>query len=180
MSEASYTDEFNTLNVVGEVRNDSNLDVSQVSVIVSFYDGTGAFLGEVRGSTLLESLTPGQRAPFHLSLDRPAGMSNYSVKVVGRPTNLLLGPELTVRDTRAYEDDVGFYHVRGVVQNNGSVSSPNTKVVVTLYGRGGGVINTGFAYLEPSQLAPGEEAAFDIRFTHFPKVLNHRVDVVSE
>jgi hypothetical protein len=179
MSDASYTDDFNTLNVVGEVRNDSTLDVGEINVIVSFYDASGSFIYEARSETMLKSLTPGQRSPFLLSLERPEGMNNYSIKAVGRPIPSQLTPQLAVVSTKRYEDSIGFYHVEGVIRNNGSIAAKQAKVVVTLYGRGGGVINVGFAYPEPAQLGPGEQAAFDVRFTYFPKVVDQAV-VVGE
>jgi hypothetical protein len=166
--------------VVGEVRNDSNLDVGDITVIISFYDATGSFISETRGQTMLKTLAPGQRSPFLLSLTRPGGMSNYSIKAVGRPVPPQLNPQISVVKNRAYEDDIGFYHVTGTIQNVGSVIVPQAKVVVTLYGRGGGVINVGFAYPSPAQLKPGVQAAFDVTFTYFPKILSHNIVVVND
>jgi len=177
ISDASYTDEFNTLNVVGEVRNDSNLDVGEVTVVVSFYDTTGNFLSEARDQTMLDHLQPGERSPFLLNLTRPVGMSNYSIKAVGRPVPPQLTSQVAVVQSKAYQDDIGFYHVTGIIENTGSILVQRAKVVVTLYGRGGGVINVGFDYPTPARLAPAERAAFDVKFTYFPHVLEHRIDV---
>jgi len=167
------------LNVVGEVINDSNLDVGEITVIVTFYDAAGSFIHEAQGKTLVENLQPGERAPFLLSLPRPEGMSNYSVKAVGRPTPPRLKPQLVLLSNRRYEDDAGFFHVSGQIKNTGSVAVDRAKVVVTLYGRGGGVINVGFAWPRPATLSPGQTAAFDVSFTYFPKFLDHRVAIVN-
>ncbi len=180
MSEASYTDAFNTLYVVGEVRNDSNMNVGEGSILVSFYDDAGNFISEARGQTTLDHLTPGQRSPFLLSLPRPPGMSNYSIKAVGRPVPLELTSQIAVVQRKAYQDDVGFYHVEGTIENVGTVPVDQAKVVVTLYGRDGGVINVGFDYPVPAHLNSGDRAVFDVKFTYFPKVLNNGVIVISE
>jgi hypothetical protein len=180
MSDASYTDAFNTLYIVGEVRNDSNLDVGNGSILVSFYDDAGSFISEARGQTTLDHLTPGQRSPFLLSLPRPPGMSNYSIKAVGQPVPLELTSQIAVVQRKAYQDDVGFYHVEGTIENVGTVPVNQAKVVVTLYGRDGGVINVGFDYPVPARLNSGDRAAFDVKFTYFPKVLNNSVIVISE
>ena len=179
MSDASYTDGFDTLNVVGEVINDSNLDVGKVTIIVTFYDVAGSFIHEAQGKTLVDNLLPGERAPFLLSLPRPAGMSNYSVKAVGRPTPPRLKPQLALLSNKRYEDDAGFFHVTGQIKNTGSVAVDQAKAVVTLYGRGGGVINVGFAYPQPATLAPGQTATFNVSFTYFPKFLDHHVTIVN-
>lgn len=180
MSEASYIDAFNTLYVVGEVRNDSNMNVGEGSILVSFYDDAGNFISEARSQTTLDHLTPGQRSPFLLTLPRPPGMSNYSIKAVGRPVPLELTSQIAVVQRKAYQDDVGFYHVEGTIENVGTVPVNQAKVVVTLYGRDGGVINVGFDYPVPARLNSGDRAVFDVKFTYFPKVLNNGVIVISE
>ena len=177
MSDTSYTDEFNTLNIIGEVRNDSTLNVGKITVIVSVYDSTGSFISEARGETMLDNLAPGQRSPFLLSLPRPAGMNNYSIKAVGRPVPPELASQVTVKQSRAYEDVAGFYHVKGIIENSGSVLVQQPRVIVILYGRGDGIINVGFDQLLQSRLEPSEQAEFDVRFTYFPKVVTHRVVV---
>ncbi len=179
MSDTSYTDAFNTLNVMGEVRNDSNVDVGDLAVTVSFYNAAGSFINEATTRTMVKNLAPGERAPFILSLPRPAEMSNYSIKAVGRPVPTQLGPQIAVINSTAYEDDTGFYHVRGAVQNKGSVAVSRPKVVVTLYNRGGGIVNVGFTYPVPARLEPTQRATFDVVFTYFPKVLNHRVVIAN-
>jgi hypothetical protein len=179
MSDASYTDDFNTLSVAGEIRNDSNLDVGEISVIASFYDASGNFIHEARSAAMLKSLAPGQRSPFLLNLDRPAGMSNYSIKAVGRPIPASLSPQINIVSMKRYEDTIGFYHVEGVIQNAGSIPVDQARVIVTLYARGGAVINVGFAYPNPTRLHPGDRATFDVKFTYFPKVVDQSV-VVAE
>ncbi|RME47427.1 MAG: hypothetical protein D6796_07675, partial [Caldilineae bacterium] len=180
MSDASYTDAFDTLYVVGEVRNDSNLDVGDIHVTVSFYDAAGTFIGETTGRTMLKTLSPGERSPFLLRLARPVGMSNYSIKAVGRPVPSYLRPQIVLVESRAFEDEAGFYHVAGTVKNTGSVSVPRVRVVVTLYGRDGGVVNVGFDDLSPVPLHPGELAPFDVTFTYFPKILRHAIAITGE
>ena len=180
MSDASYTDPFDILNVVGEVRNDTNLNVGEIVIIASFYDTSGNFISEARGEALLNYLPPGQRSPFLLSLLRPVGMSNYSIKAVGRPAPLELTPQMAIIQPKAYQDEVGFYHVEGGVENVGAIPVDRAKVIVTLYSRGGGVINVGFDYPVPARLNPGDRAAFEVKFTYFPKVLNHSVIVINE
>jgi hypothetical protein len=107
-------------------------------------------------------------------------MSNYSIKAVGQPVPLELTSQIAVVQRKAYQDDVGFYHVEGTIENVGTVPVNQAKVVVTLYGRDGGVINVGFDYPVPARLNSGDRAAFDVKFTYFPKVLNNSVIVISE
>lgn len=180
ISDASFTDEFNILSVVGEVRNDSNLDVGDITIVVTFYDAAGSFISETSGHTMLKTLVPGARSPFLLNLSSPPGMSNYSIKAVGRPVPPQLNPQISVIKSSKFEDEIGFYHVTGVIKNTGSVIVSRAKVIVTLYNRGGGVVNVNFAYPVPAQLKPGDTASFDVAFTYFPKVLNNAIVVVND
>jgi|GEM_PF-918822 len=175
LSDNSYTDEFNTLHVVGEVRNDSNLDVGQTNIAITFYDGAGAVIGTANGQTILEVIPPGEISPFLITLSRPEGMESYSVRAVARPVKPELTPQLSVIQVKRFEDEAGFFHVKGVIENSGSITARRAKVVAVIYGRGGAVINVGFTYLNPPVLAPGERASYEVIFTYFPKYVDQKV-----
>ncbi len=179
MSDASYTDGVGNVHVMGEVRNDSNLNVGEIAITVSFYDGAGNFITDITAPPMISALNPGERAPFAVSLPRPAGMENYSIKAVGRPTSLVLHPQVGIVSISAAEDEVGFYRVSGTVKNMGSVTLDRPKIVVTLLGRGGSLVNVAFGYPSPRRLNPGDIAEFDVAFTYFPNVLDYRLQVTG-
>ena len=182
LSATDYADEVDgTLTIVGEVRNDSALDVGETAIIATFYGADGQVIGEVGGPTLLATLTPGIRSPFILTLPRPAGVANYSLRATGRPVTLAAADGgLVVVNTRRFEDTTGFYHIAGVVQNRETQRVEQARVIVTLYDRGGRVINVGFGYPQPSALAPGDRADFDVTFTYYPKVFSHTAFAVRD
>jgi hypothetical protein len=175
LSATDYADNVDdTLTIVGEVRNDSQLDVGQASVIATFYGDNGQVIGEYGGPTILEALAPGIRSPFIITLPRPPGLADYSLRATARPITLATSEaELKVVNTRRFEDTTGFYHIAGVIENPGAKHVEQARVVVTLYDRGGNVINVGFAYPQPSALSPDSRADFDVSFTYYPKVFSH-------
>jgi hypothetical protein len=175
LSDNSFTDEFNTLHIAGEVRNDSNLDAGQTDIAVTFYDAAGTAIGTANGETILDVIPHGEISPFLLTLSRPNGMVSYSLRAVARPVKPDLNAQLSVVEVKRYEDDTGFFHIRGVVKNNGSLVARRAKVVATIYGRGGAVINVGFAYVNPPILAPGEQGRYEVIFTYFPKYVSQKV-----
>jgi hypothetical protein len=175
LSDNSFTDEFNTLNIVGEVRNDSNLDAGQTDITVTFYDTAGAVIGTANGETILDVIPPGEISPFLITLSRPPGIASYSLRAVARPVAPELNAQLSVVQVKRYEDDTGFFHIQGVVENTGSVVARRTKVVAIIYGRGGSVINVGFTYVNPPILAPGQRAKYEVIFTYFPKYVSQKV-----
>lgn len=182
LSAADYADEVDdTLTIVGEVRNDSHLDVGQAIVTATFYRTDGQVIGEVSGPAMLRALAPGVRSPFVITLPRPTGLANYSLRATGRPITLTsANTELNVVTTRRFEDTTGFYHVAGVIENPGSRRVEQARVIVTLYDRGGRVVNVGFAYPQPPSLSPSERADFDVAFTYYPKVFSHQAIAVGD
>lgn len=175
LSDNSFTDEFNTLHLVGEVRNDSNVDVGQTDIAITFYDSAGAAIGTANGQTILDVIPPGETSPFLITLSRPDGLESYSVRAVARPVTPQLTPQLTVVQVKRFEDEAGFFHVKGVIENSGSIVARRAKVAAVIYGRGGTVINVGFTYLNPPALAPGERASYEVIFTYFPKYVSQKV-----
>lgn len=175
VSDNSYTDEFNTLVIAGEVRNDSNLNAGQTDITVTFYDAAGAVIGAANGETLLKTIPPGEKSPFLISLTRPSGFASYSIRAVARPVAAKQTAQLAVVNVRRYEDDTGFFHITGIIENVGSTISNRTKVVAVIYGRDNGVINVGFTYVNPPTLLPGEQAAFEVIFAYYPRYLTQQV-----
>ena len=182
LSATDYADDVDdTLTIVGEVRNDSHLDVGETTVTATFYGTDGQVIGEVSGSTMLKALAPGVRSPFMITLPSPAGLANYSLRATSRPVTLnTANTELNVINTRRFEDTTGFYHIAGVIENGSERRIANARVIVTLYDRAGRVVNVGFAYPQPLSLSPRDRADFDIAFTYYPKVYSHLAVAIGD
>ena len=175
VSKNNFTDEFNTLTLVGEVRNDSNLDVGHSDITVTFYDAAGTVIDTTHGETLLKVIPPGKKSPFLIALTRPPGFASYSLQAVARPVPPQQSAQLSVLELKRFEDEAGFFHIKGIIENVGSSVTKRTKVAAIIYGRDGDVINVGFAYVNPPTLAPDERAAYDVIFAYYPKYLTPQV-----
>lgn len=175
LSDNNFTDNFNTLTIAGEVRNDSNLNVGQTNITVTFYDAAGAVIGTANGETMLDVLPPGETSPFLITLTRPSGLASYSLRAVARPVSPKHKAQLSVVEVKRFEDDAGFFHIKGIIKNIGNVVAKRSKVAAVIYGRDGRVINVGFAYITPPTLAPGEQANYDVIFTYYPRYLTQAV-----
>lgn len=180
LSDNKFTDEFNILTIAGEVRNDSSLDVGQSQITVNFYNSSGAVIQTTAGKTMLEIIPPGETSPFLITLPRPAGMTSYSLRAVAQPVTPKLSPQLSVIETRRFEDEAGFFHIKGVVKNAGDLTAERAKVAAIIYGRDGRVINVGFTSLVPATLSPGEVATYDIVFTYYPRYVTQKVIAFEE
>jgi len=184
LSASDHMDELDGyLTIVGEVRNDSNMNVGDAVVSVVLYDAQGERQGEIEGEPVLSTLAPGERSPFILKVKRSSSEVHYSVRATARAKSEMHARStstLRVVSSRRFEDDVGLYHIAGVVENKGTGHVEQARVVVILYDRGDGVVNVGFGYPKPAILAPGKYADFDVTFTYYPKVVRHVVLVVAD
>jgi hypothetical protein len=177
MSSHEYEDDLGFFTIVGEVRNDLQMNVGRVLVTATFYNASGDVIEEVSNSTMIDILLPSQRSPFALTLPRPVDLWEYSLRITARPTLEQPLAGLAVVQSRAYEDEVGFYHVTGEVENTGQRTADRVQVVVTLYDKWGKIVNAGFVYSEPRRVRPGEKAAFDCSFNYYPLVKEHAIQV---
>jgi hypothetical protein len=174
-SENNFTDNFNILTIVGEVRNDSNVDVGQTDITVTFYDAAGATIGTANGQTMFDVLPPGEISPFIITLTRPSALASYSLRAVARPVTPQRTAQLSVIEVKRYEDEAGFFHVKGVIENVGNVTAKRTKVAAIIYGRDNRVINVNFTYVSPPTLSPGQRATYDVIFTYYPRYVTQKV-----
>ena len=78
-------------------------------------------------------------------------------------------------EVRRFEDDAGFFHIKGVIENAGNTVAKRIKVAAVIYGRDNGVINVGFTYVNPPILAPGEQATYEVIFAYYPRYLTQQV-----
>jgi hypothetical protein len=175
VSDHNFTDNFNTLTIAGEVRNDSPQEVGQSSINITFYDAAGAVIDVANGETMLKVIPPGETSPFLITLTRPTGLASYSLRAVARPVTSQPAAQLKVVEVKRFEDKAGFFHITGVIQNVGNTTAKRTKVAAVIYGRDGRVINVNFAYVTPPNLAPGARADYDVIFTYYPKYYSQTV-----
>jgi hypothetical protein len=175
LSDNSFTDNFNTLTIVGEIKNDSPAAVGHTNILATFYDAGGAVIETAAGPSLLKTVGAGEISPFLITLSRPAGMVSYSLRATARPAEPAAAAQISVSETKRYEDTTGFLHIKGAITNVGNSAARRVKVAAVLYGRDGRVINVGFAYASPPSLAPGHQAAYDITFAHYPRFFSQKV-----
>ena len=177
MSSHEYEDDLGFITIVGEVRNDLQMNAGKVLVTATFYNASGDVIEEASTSTMMDILLPGQRSPFALTLPRPVDLWEYSLRITARPTLEQPLAGLEVVQSHAYEDEVGFYHVTGEVENTGQRTADRVQVIVTLYDKWGKIVNAGFVYSAPRRVRPGEKAAFDCSFNYYPLVKEHAIQV---
>jgi hypothetical protein len=144
------------------VQNDLSEQIRFVRVPVTLLNDGGKVLGTDYGYTGLNTLPPGERACFAISISGPpAGWASYEL---GEPTYLTGGeplPKLTTFDDQgSYDPTSGDYKVEGKVRNDHGSRVEYIEVIATLYDAQGIVVNCGSHDPNTRDLNPGESSDF--------------------
>jgi len=180
VSHRRYVDEFGELRIVGEVRNDFDVNAQAVVITALLYDAQGRELERVTVPTLLKLVRAGQRVPFLIVRPVPKGLHSYTLLAAGVSTTQLSAASLAVVEKKQYEDQAGLYHVEGRVSNVGATAVDYVRVALTIYDADGDVVNAEAAYTTPQRLAPGESGAFHLTVLQAPQALRYVVQVEGE
>ena len=93
-------------------------------------------------------MIPPPSTPLYPVPPFPSGETNYQPPVI--------------LSQSSYVNNFGSMHIVGEVLNQAPVTAKFVKVIATFYNANGQVIGTDFTYADPSDLAPGQRAPFDI------------------
>jgi hypothetical protein len=138
-------------------------------------------VGTASSETIVDILSPGQHSPFIIYVPNKIDLPKFSLRATAQPISRVgNAPQADLVKIRRYEDSAGFFHVAGVIENQSKSPLDHSRVVVTLYDRGGRVVNIGFAYPKPTSIAVGGRADFDVTFTYYPQVFSQEAFVIAE
>ena len=156
-----YVGSDGELHIVGEVQNNLEYTVGQVSVRATLFSGDGGVAGEAEVGSMIRTLSPGMRAPFDIVVldgglrDAAAyGLDlDYEVSV---PKSQVID----IVDSELKRDGLGNLVIAGTVANRGDITANTVSVVATLYDRGGDVVAASRLHTEPDYLRSGDVARF--------------------
>jgi hypothetical protein len=171
LSHSEAGSDFGSLYIVGEVKNNLSSMVNYVQIVGTFYDAGGTIIDSDYTYTDLDYLRPGEKSPFRLIISDEAVASrieNYTLSVNWEPVNadpaaVAEATVLTIEEGEQREAEFGGYEVVGQVTNGGTRNTEYVKVTATFYDENGRVIDTDYTYTDPSDLAAGQSAPFEIR-----------------
>jgi hypothetical protein len=170
LGSSQISTDFGSTYIVGEVRNNLSDVVEYVQIVGSFYDSSGLLIDTDFTYTDLDYLRPAEKSPFKLIISDESVASridNYTLSVNWEPVYanasiVAAATVLTIQEGEQRIGEFGWYEVVGEVVNGGTDSTEYVKVVATFYDEAGQVINTDFTYTDPSDLAAGQSAPFEL------------------
>lgn len=163
---STYVDSINYLHIVGEVVNNTNTTTRFVRISVDIYTTAGQLVATDSTYTEIDNLAAHDRGCFDVSLQQPAGWASYRFEPVTYSVSSALLPSLTqIGVSGSYDVSDRSYRVLGEVHNDGATRVTFVEPIGTLYDGAGMVVGCDFTFVNSTDLDPGQQSAFEIRFS---------------
>ena len=167
---SQYVDEFGYFYVLGEISNDSEESLVNITLKAKFLDSDGRVLGEYFRNPEISVINPNEISPFEIIYLDPS--TSEKVKNFTIATNFQIAdkqdtkPEgLFIESVNSRLDFTGFYYINGKIKNEGIKNANNVTVVATIYDKKGNVIGITKSVTEPFVIPSGQTAAFGLAVT---------------
>ena len=162
---SSFVDESDLMHVYGEVRNISNMSMTNITINGSFYDKSGRQLNDYQRSCELPTINAGGICPFeiiYIDTKTTNKVEDFKLTAQGIVSDTSEPTKLKFHSDNSRLDILGFYYINGRISNEGSITATDSSVVATLYDKDGKVIAIGRALAEPANILPDSLANFGI------------------
>ena len=164
---SQYVDEFGYLYILGEISNDSEESLSNITLKATFFDSDGRMLGEYYRHPEISVINPNEISPFEIIYLDPSTsekVKNFTIDTkfqTGNKQNTK--PEsLFIESVNSRLDLTGFYYINGKIKNEGLQNANNVSVVATVYDKKGNVIGITKSVTEPFVIIPEQTSAFGL------------------
>ncbi len=155
-----FIDNFDSLNVVGLVRNNTDRIVDNIEVEVEIFDANNVSVWVETTYADLYNVVPGGVTPFSLTIyDDLANVDNYVATVVGNSTTEFEPAALDFLNVIMVHDDNGDTHIIGeLINNTGQPVELNSLAAATYDATGliqtANYYSTAIRYLDPGASGP--------------------------
>ncbi|MFZ3069959.1 MAG: hypothetical protein WA110_02410 [Anaerolineaceae bacterium] len=154
------------LHIVGEVANNSNKPIQNVTLTASLYrSASSTSIATIHGQPFQQVIGPGERACFNLYILKPAKYASYSLAQPNYQTSPDLFPEFTFSEVAAgFDANNAWYQIRGKAQNQSGAALDNIRVVGTLYNPQGDVVGCDQSFVSFTEENPYEAGDFTLYY----------------
>lgn len=148
-----YVGNDGSLHVVGEIQNNLEYTINQVSVEAVLYSGEGEEVATTDTNSLIRTVSPGMKAPFDIVFAGAESekVASYSLDLdykVSAPKSQVI----EIIDSELKRDKLNNLMIAGTVANKGEITANTVSIVATLYDRDGNVAVVSKHQTEPDYL----------------------------
>ncbi len=161
-NDQKYIGDDGSLHVVGEILNDLEAPLNQISVRVTLLDENQDVITVKETNSLVNTIMPGMKGPFDLILTSGKEASNtesYRLELdyeISPPKNQVI--EIT--ESELSRDNLGNLMIKGTVANQGEITANTVAVIATLYDSKGNVAAVSRVHPEPDYLKTKDDMFF--------------------
>ena len=162
-NDQSYIGDDGVYHVVGEIQNNLESPLNQVSVAVTLFDEEKNVLISKETRSLVNTIMPEMRGPFDLIFSNinPEQIKSYSLDLdysISEPK----GQVISITSSELSRDNHDNLIVSGTVENNGDITANTVAVIATLYDRNGNVAAVSKTHPEPDYLGSEDDTFFAV------------------
>lgn len=156
-----YSGDDGAIHIVGEIRNDLEMPLNQISVHATLFDKNNNIIGIKETNSLVNIIMPQMKGPFDFILtdSESKKAKTYSLEIeykVSAPKNQVI--DITSSDMS--RDSLNNLMITGTVTNRGEITANTIAVIATLYDKEGNVAAVSRVHPEPDYLRIDDETFF--------------------
>jgi hypothetical protein len=156
-----YIGDDGSFHVVGEIQNNLESPLNQVSVFITLYDEKNNVVMTKETRSLVNIIMPEMRGPFDFIFTdvKPQQIKSYSLDLdysISEPK----GQVISITSSEMSRDSHNNLIISGNVENNGETTANMVAVITTLYDKNGNVAAVSKIHPEPDYLSSEDDTFF--------------------
>ena len=161
-NDQQYTGDDGSLHIVGEIKNNLEMPLSQINVHVTLFDELKNPIITKETSSLVNTIMPGMKGPFDLVLannEEIKKTKSYALELdykISIPKNQVID----ITKSEMSRDNHNNLMITGIVTNKGDITANTVAVIATLYDKEGKVAAVSRVHPEPDYLRADDDAFF--------------------
>ena len=158
-NDRKYIGDDGTIHIVGEIVNETEQPINQVSVVAIFYSD-GNTIYQASTENLTNMIMPEMKGVFDLIVTEDIGHIDYYTLDIDFKVTQPKDQVIEITSSEFTYGPVDNIAIQGTVANNGEITANMVKVVATLYDRDGDVVAVSQTRTEPDYLRVNDESFF--------------------
>ena len=160
-NDQKYIGDDGSLHIVGEIKNNLEMPLNQISVLVTLFDESNNLIVTKETGSLVNTIMPGMKGPFDLILTNGEAKitKSYSLELdykVSPPKSQVID----ISNSELSRDNYNNLMITGIVTNNGDITANTVAIIATLYDENGKVAAVSRVHPEPDYLRVEDNAFF--------------------
>ena len=160
-NDQKYIGEDNSLHIVGEIKNNLEVPLNQIIVLVTLLDDNNNMIATKETSSLINTIMPGMKGPFNLVVTNNEAKETKSYLLdldykISPPKNQVID----ITESKLSRDNYNNLMITGTVTNKGDITANTISIVATLYDKDGNVAGVSRIHPEPDYLRVDDNAYF--------------------